>query len=115
SSSRDRRNSRENSRERSKYLDSYNNDSRRTSFHSLLPYRRDINYLDHDSTPPSASPVPSNNKWKHFLDNPSIRIAMSAYLNEETKKTDLLPTSHTTPVKCNIHLRNRPYQAIIDS
>ncbi|CAG8827400.1 4577_t:CDS:1, partial [Dentiscutata erythropus] len=61
SSSRDRRNSRENSQERSRYSDSYNNDSRRTSFCSLSPYRRDINYLGHDSTPPSASPVPSNN------------------------------------------------------
>ena len=40
---------------------------------------------------------------------------MSAYLYEEAKKTDLLPTSYTTPVKCNICLRNRPYQAIIDS
>ncbi|CAG8808342.1 4902_t:CDS:2, partial [Dentiscutata erythropus] len=40
---------------------------------------------------------------------------ISAYLYEEAKKTDLLPTSHTTPVKCNIRLRNRPYQAIIDS
>src|SRR6201988_1087144 len=115
SSSRDRRNFRENSRERSRYTDFYNNDSRRTSFRSPSPYHRDINYLGHDSTPPSTSPVSSNNKWKHFLDNPFIRIAMAAYLYEEAKKTDLLPISHTTPVKCNIRLRNRPYQAIIDS
>ena len=40
---------------------------------------------------------------------------MSAYLYEEAKKNDLLPTSYTTPVKCNIRLRNRSYQAIIDS
>ena len=40
---------------------------------------------------------------------------MSAYLYEEARKTDLLPTSYTTPVKCNIRFRNRPYQAIIDS
>ena len=41
---------------------------------------------------------------------------MSAYLYEEAKNANLiqLPT-HTTPVKCNIWLRNRPYQAIIDS
>ncbi|CAG8817346.1 9152_t:CDS:1, partial [Dentiscutata erythropus] len=73
--SRDRRNSRENFRERSRYLDSYNDNSRRTGFRSLSPYCRDINYLGHDSTPSLASPVPSNNKWEHFLDNPSIRIA----------------------------------------
>src|SRR6201988_3672435 len=85
SSSRDRRSSRENSRERSRYTDSYNNDSRRTSFCSPSPYRRDINYLGHDSTLPLASPVSSNNKWEYFLNNPSIRIAMSAYLYEEAK------------------------------
>ncbi|CAG8818585.1 3148_t:CDS:1, partial [Dentiscutata erythropus] len=115
SSSRDKRNSRENSQERSRYSDFYNNDSRRASFRSPSPYRRDINYLGHNSTPPSAFPVPSNNKWEHFLDNPSICIAMPAYLYKKAKKTDLLPTSHTTPIKCNIRLRNRPYQAIIDS
>jgi hypothetical protein len=40
---------------------------------------------------------------------------MSAYLYEEAKKTDFHLTFHTTPVKCNIRPRNRPYQAIIDS
>ena len=48
--------------------------------------------------------------------NPSIRSALSAHLSHEAKT--ILPTSPeptTTPVKCNIKLRNRPYQAIIDS
>jgi len=37
-------------------------------------------------------------------------------LHEEAKNANILiPATHTTPVKCNIQLRNRPYQVIIDS
>ena len=42
-------------------------------------------------------------KWEQFLDNPSIRTAMSAYLYEEAKNANLVQSpTHTTPVKCNI-------------
>ena len=41
---------------------------------------------------------------------------MSAYLYEEAKNANLVQSpTHSTSVKCNIRLRNRPYQAIIDS
>lgn len=50
------------------------------------------------------------------MDNPSIRIALSSYLHKEAMSANLVnPPEYTTPVKCNIKLRNRQYQAIIDS
>ncbi|CAG8712591.1 11870_t:CDS:2, partial [Cetraspora pellucida] len=55
-------------------------------------------------------------KWKTLLDNSSIRSALSAHLSHEAKT--IFPTTSdptTTPVKCNIKLSNRSYQAIIDS
>ena len=37
-------------------------------------------------------------------------------MHEEAKNANILTSAtHTTPVKCNIQLRNKPYQAIIDS
>jgi hypothetical protein len=50
------------------------------------------------------------------LNNTSIRSALSSYLYEEAKSANLVQTpTYTTPVKCNIRLNQKPYQAIIDS
>ena len=46
----------------------------------------------------------------------SMQAAINEYFPEPTPNTNLTQTStSTTPVKCNIKLRNKPYQAIIDS
>ena len=56
------------------------------------------------------------NKWETLLNNSSIRGALAAHLYEEAKNANLVQTpAYTTPVKCNISLQHRPYQAIIDS
>ena len=41
---------------------------------------------------------------------------MAIHLYEEAKNANLVQTpAYTTPVKCNVSLQNKPYQAIIDS
>jgi hypothetical protein len=51
-----------------------------------------------------------------LLNNSSIRGALAAHLYEEAKNANLVQTpAYTTPVKCNISLQHKPYQAIIDS
>ena len=53
-------------------------------------------------------------EWEAFLANASIRKALSAYLYKEAKDNNLV-LQHITPVKCNVQIKNQPYQAIIDS
>ena len=53
-------------------------------------------------------------EWEAFFANASIRKALSAYLYKEAKDNNLVP-QHITPVKCNMQIKNQPYQAIINS
>ena len=43
------------------------------------------------------------------------RSALSTYLSQEAKTIAITPKPTTIPVKYNVKIRNRPYQAIVDS
>src|SRR6185437_5322970 len=76
-------------------------------------YHRSVNYLIQNQT---QTPSLTANKWEILLNNQSIRGALATHLYEEAKNANLVQTpAYTTPVKCNVSLRNKPYQAIIDS
>ncbi|HEY1247838.1 MAG TPA: retrotransposon gag family protein, partial [Nitrososphaera sp.] len=112
--SRSRSRSRDNSnrnRSRSRDRDNYRrNDNNRNRSPSL--YHRDVYYRDQDNTS-NKTPI-STSKWEALLDNPSIRAALSTHLAQQPINHQTL-SNFTTPVKCNVQLKNRPYQAIIDS
>ena len=121
SNNRDRSRSRNNSRPRSQSRDnnyrSRNNDNyhsyQNSSNRSPSPYHRSVNYLTQNQT---QTPSLTASKWKTLLNNPSIRGALATHLYEEAKNANLVQTpAYTTPVKCNVSLQNKPYQAIIDS
>ena len=105
------------SRDRDNYRRNDNNRNRSPypsyrSNRSPSPYYRDVYYRDQDHAP-NKTPV-STSKWEALLDNPSIRAALSTHLAQQPINHQT-PSNFTTPVKCNVQIRNRPYQAIIDS
>jgi hypothetical protein len=111
-SSYDRHRNKDN-RSRSRSRDPYQDDRKSKYQRSSSPYPRNVNYLDNDKDDERTSEI-TQEKWEAFLANASIRNALSAYLYKEAKDNNIIP-KHITPVKCNIQIRDKPYQAIIDS
>ena len=44
-----------------------------------------------------------------------MQTAIETYFAEPSHNNLAQPSTHTTPVKCNIKIKDKPYQAIIDS
>ena len=44
-----------------------------------------------------------------------MQTAIETYFAEPSHNNLAQPFTHTTPVKCNIKIKDKPYQAIIDS
>ena len=113
------------------YNQPYHNNRSRSRSQSCDRYRSRDRSSDYNrnnrSRSRSSTPYPRNvytanttndftyEEFETFLANDSIRTALASYMTEETSTTNQKQTSYTTPVKCNIRIRNRPYQAIIDS
>lgn len=100
-------------RSRSRSRDPYQDDRKSKHSRASSPYPRNVNYLDNKKSNYSDEET-TQETWEAFLENASIRNALSAYLYKEAKDANLLP-QHITPVKCNIKVKSKPYQAIIDS
>jgi len=77
---------------------------------SPSPYCRNVNMVA------KTKPKSKSRTWEDFLDNYSIRTALTNYITELNREnTKPQPDVHITPVKCYVDIKDRTYPAIIDS